>query len=334
MEEPNKNTMPNIIESNNNLPTSPNQLKHHTPKHNHYKLVITIMVSLIIILTGVILYLLFFPLAKSDNQTHTDDQLSQSCPEPTNCENHLQEEASVKEVVAKIHQSISDTMRANNQSSLDYDLYQIYDANVSYQPEGYLTGVPLTKSYGVTLDAKFYRLGQPGYDLVTNRTIYRTISNALLDAGFTDTGQEYTTASAASASGTFINPTTGIVCTVLLSGASCGYKTWYNQDTANLSNTLARVYEETTGKPAHYLVAQTQYIEDSPITPYQRIEVAMPGFGAAFYRVNPDAEWQYFTEGQSTPQCNEYNTEDLRKAFAGTSCFTDTTGEPMGTVQP
>lgn len=300
-------------------------------KGNPYKLAIVIMTIIIFALIAGILYLLFCPLAKPGGQNSGNSQDQPTCPEQTACEDTLKAETAVKEVVEKVRQSIVDVLQDNKQ--VGYQMLQTYDTGASYQPEGYITGVPLTKSYGTSLNADNIEVGQTLYNLIHNFTIYQTIEKTLVNAGFTNTNQQYTTASAASTSTTFVNQASGIICTAHLTGADCGYKTWYNEADAELSNKLAQIYKAATSNDAHYLVARVQDIKDSPIAPYQRIEVGMPGFAASFYRVSPDAEWQFFAEGQSAPQCSEYNTEDLRKAFAGTSCFPSTTG-PMETVQP
>jgi hypothetical protein len=52
-----------------------------------------------------------------------------------------------------------------------------------------------------------------------------------------------------------------------------------------------------------------------------------------FYRVSPEAEWQYFTATQGLMPCTNYNTEDIRNAFAGETCFDESNGETL-TVQP
>lgn len=72
-------------------------------------------------------------------------------------------------------------------------------------------------------------------------------------------------------------------------------------------------------------------IKNSQISPYQTLQVAIGGGYALFYRVSPDAEWQYFTGGQGPLSCSDYDTEDLRKAFAGDACFD---GQTESTVQP
>lgn len=41
---------------------------------------------------------------------------------------------------------------------------------------------------------------------------------------------------------------------------------------------------------------------------------------AAFYRANNNSNWRYFQTGSLDYDCKEYDTDDLRKAFAGFQC--------------
>lgn len=324
------------VDNNYKVETTPDgpvvYVREKPLKGNPYKLAIFILSIMVLALLAGVLYLLFCPPAQNSNPTPDDSQASTTCPEQTACEDTLKEETAVKDVVAKIRQAITDLLRENQQDISS--LFRVYDMGASYQPENSIVGVPLTKSYGVLLDVRNSAQNQPLYNLVYNyNTVYQTIERTLINAGFTNTNQEFTTASQGPGAISFTNQATGVICSVYPSSADCGYKTWYNQANAELSNTLAKVYQAATEKDAHYLVAEVKNIQDSPIAPYQRIEVAMPGFGAMFYRANPDAEWQFFTEGQDAPLCSAYDTEDLRKAFAGFSCHPSTPG-PMETVQP
>ena len=69
-------------------------------------------------------------------------------------------------------------------------------------------------------------------------------------------------------------------------------------------------------------------IKDSPISPYQNVSMKIkfsnkPDMTAYFYRVSPDSEWQFFkvAESKDISNCSSYNTQDLKNAFAGESCY-------------
>jgi hypothetical protein len=74
-------------------------------------------------------------------------------------------------------------------------------------------------------------------------------------------------------------------------------------------------------------------IENSPLTPYQRIKVdafsavndecdAPGGVEAWFYRVSPTAKWQFLGGGQEAFTCGTYGTIDAKKSFPDHYCYT------------
>ena len=79
--------------------------------------------------------------------------------------------------------------------------------------------------------------------------------------------------------------------------------------------------------------------KDSSVAPYQTLEGSIgtsriEGCGdvgkdltAMFYRVSPTAEWQFFSRIEDELPCGQYNTTDLKNAFADTKCFDQTTDE-------
>ncbi|MDR0887113.1 MAG: hypothetical protein LBM97_00220 [Candidatus Nomurabacteria bacterium] len=77
-------------------------------------------------------------------------------------------------------------------------------------------------------------------------------------------------------------------------------------------------------------------IKDSPIAPYQNtyIDAASLGIGGAameFYRVSPTSDWIFFRFAQGITDCEEYNSDELTRAFAGFPC-TDGSGETVTVI--
>ena len=106
---------------------------------------------------------------------------------------------------------------------------------------------------------------------------------------------------------------------------------WMTDAEKELVDKLETAYLNKTGKYPITLSGLESKIKNSQVSPYQTLQVAIGGGYALFYRVNPDAEWQYFAGGQAPLNCGDYNTEDLRKAFAGDVCYD---GQTESTVQP
>ncbi len=118
-----------------------------------------------------------------------------------------------------------------------------------------------------------------------------------------------------------------------------------NTTTANtalsLAEQLKNAYKNKEGKELSSINVAEQDIKNSTVSPYQtvvaNIVIDLGGnyttSPALFYRVSPNAEWQYFTLSQGQLPCSDYNTDDLKKAYAGETCFNETNGT-QSTVQP
>lgn len=108
--------------------------------------------------------------------------------------------------------------------------------------------------------------------------------------------------------------------------------TWLTEDDKALISELEAAYREKEGEyPIELNIGVAVKIRDSEYAPYQSFGAGVKGAVGLFYRTGPDAKWQFFTSVQGPLECSEYNTDDLRKAFAGDYCYN---GEERSTVQP
>lgn len=224
---------------------------------------------------------------------------------------------------AKI-QSVITGVRARMEEALGPVLTETEQGFIAYRPEGMLTAVPLEVTYGVGLsDDYLYGEQELDYTAMYAEEVFAGVERYLREAGFEATGERYGTWSGGVWPETYLDEQTGVLCVIdaMFVGIHCGYKEWYNRENAELSNNLAKAEMKVTGEDPWLTVANVEAIIDSEVSPYQRISAAKPGYGAMFYRVSPEAEWVYFTSGQAGPACSEFNTDDLRKAFAGLGCY-------------
>ena len=117
-------------------------------------------------------------------------------------------------------------------------------------------------------------------------------------------------------------------------------------ETLSLAEQLAKAYKSKTGKDYAFDNVTSADIKNSTVSPYQTLETyividsggSYTSSGALFYRTSPNAEWQFFslTSG-GTGLCSEYNTDDLKKAYAGKTCIIEgdaTSNGSYSTVQP
>ena len=106
---------------------------------------------------------------------------------------------------------------------------------------------------------------------------------------------------------------------------------WLTDAEKSLATELETAYYNKTGEYPRILGNLNSEIKNSQITPYQTLEVSVGGAAGLFYRTSPDSEWQYFTATQSILPCTAYDTDNLKKAYAGSICYE---GQTELTVQP
>ncbi len=319
-------------------PTEPNVSlsSHSSSKSSHSsKIIIAILIIIVLALAG---FLIYHFITTSHATTNQPDGSSSSSTTPADT-NIYQQEQAVLSVVNQIYDKATEIFNRGNQDDMGffsgvnpYTIYYNHDSSpVSYRPDNYIIGVPLDRAYGLSPNTSAIEYH---YDLYYNEASDQEMTDLITSLGFTVTDEIYTTASAGGPSSLYQNKSTGIVCSgSAFWNIACGHQDWYNKENANFSNDLAKVYEAATGESAHYLIAKIDGIKDSLISPYQTISVMMSGFGASFYRTSPESPWVFAFRGQDGPTCDEFNTQDLKNAFAGQTCW-DTSTNTDSEVQP
>lgn len=125
----------------------------------------------------------------------------------------------------------------------------------------------------------------------------------------------------------------GILCTYV-SGISCGYKGWIEEETITFVNELAEAYKDVRGDYPFFLNVQDPVIMNSRVEPYQNLAVMEADAVSVYYRESPDAKWKYFTGVQDYAACSDYNTPELKKAFAGDRCYDTANENTEAVVEP
>lgn len=106
-----------------------------------------------------------------------------------------------------------------------------------------------------------------------------------------------------------------------------------DEEAAMLAEITAVIAAHSGGEVSDYEVTlRDSGIEDSPYKPYQRIWVnvtqlnaATGGYLVQLWRKDKNSPWQYGLGLNGIPDCFEYDTDDMRKAFAGQECYADAT---------
>lgn len=107
---------------------------------------------------------------------------------------------------------------------------------------------------------------------------------------------------------------------------------WLTEEEAELAVKLEAAYHDKTGEYPRLFRDLDVKAENSEISPYQVLRVSMGWAQGLFYRTSSDGDWQYFATAQGPLKCIEYNTDDLKNAFAGEVCYNDESEESV--VQP
>lgn len=242
-------------------------------------------------------------------------------------ENGGEKEAQVKALIADFAEEVQEWVKVRNDygTELKPTVRFLYDTTglggiLEYRPEGMYISVVLDKSYGLDLDTN-----NPGYDDSATRDKFieafmglpDRIGMWLVERGFTkyNGDREY------------LNSETGIICA--LGGWSwpgialnCGNIAWINSETAEFSNEVAIKGGFPEGKTLD-LDPENLKIEDSQYAPYQTMQGGILGAAGLWYRVSPEADWKWFRGTQAILSCDEYNTEDLKRAYLGQACLNE-----------
>ena len=250
----------------------------------------------------------------------------------------LKQDAEVREIVEAVREVTARfmTVTLENEFVGEYqvslDFYREYNETFPvYQVDESMPYVVLNRSYGFGLFVPTFQsflTDQQFFELLNGEEYHVAVEELFTSKGF----------EAYAAGAEFLNRETGVVCNLPYGGSpthfACGHVDWYDRENAELAKELGKAYGDI-----EYMVFGKANVVDSEYAPYQRVEVgiwSVAGIGGAngmFYRTEPEAEWQYLTSLQTVPSCGEFDTEDLRKAFAGVGCFDEQT-EQNATVKP
>ena len=178
------------------------------------------------------------------------------------------------------------------------------------------------KAYGIVSWGSYYD-GAIADDVMQNAHTY--VEAFLASKGFIEDSYGYLSQKL------FYNSDSQTYCTVSESSfpfsMACSKETWISDEAKSLSLELAEIANFT------YVAADPSSITDSQVSPYQTITANGGGGALLFYRTSRDADWQFFKATQAILLCSDYNTEDLKNAYAGQMCYDETTGGNL-TVQP
>lgn len=115
----------------------------------------------------------------------------------------------------------------------------------------------------------------------------------------------------------FHNQQNDIYCRITTNPSSfvaCAKGDWIEEEHRKLIVELAQASGQSI------ISARLLDIEDSPVSPYQRLEASLINSVGLFYRQSPNSSWTFFKAVQMILDCDSFD-EEAAKAFAGTKCL-------------
>lgn len=233
-----------------------------------------------------------------------------------------EKEEQVKTLLADLADQIPDWFDIKNEvgNKLPPEIVKVYDMTdgfpIAYQPEGMKIAVPLERYYGLSVGPNAWGSTEMPHrdefiDVILSDLPGR-IETWLKERGFKQRDGRLE----------FMNDD-GMICALGGSypGAaiSCSWTTWFDAKTAEFSNRVALESGFPEGNTLS-LDPDNLDIKDSKNSPYQTMTGGVIGAVGLWYRVSPDAPWQWFRATQMALECEEYNTDDLKKAYEGEVC--------------
>lgn len=225
--------------------------------------------------------------------------------------------------MANEYKEVVDTLETLT-SNIDVYAY-IEDSDIlAYKPDGINAFVPIKLSLRKT---SVYGLGV--------KEKMSTLETNLANAGFSSIGDIPIRGSAGPQINGYLNPETNTICGAI-SSANYEYDTerdyisiecaktswtWLTEEDKATIKAFETAYYNTTNSYPFIMYDWDNEITNSEYAPYQNTWIGIGGAAGLFYRTSPEAEWQFFIATQGELGCNNFNTEDLKKAYLNTSCW-------------
>ena len=102
---------------------------------------------------------------------------------------------------------------------------------------------------------------------------------------------------------------------------ACADEGWISAENKELILKLAEAYKKKENRDVGYLGVDAKDVTVSSNGKYERVEAEEEDAVASFYRKKGDENWTYFTSRQAGPYCQEFNTAELKEAYAGEKCY-------------
>ena len=284
------------------------------PKKSHKKRNIIIAVAVLLLLTaGTIAAIMLFSAPKKDTAKKSTTDTTKPLDD-------------AQGIVTKINTAITDTSKdtyQNPQVSFTSPTSAQPAISPSYQVKGTDYYVVTNQAYGLNIQKTVDTNSETGVDTVFTQGIMDQVTATLVGNKYSKTtelasGVEY--------------QSDAVICTV--SGTesipmyvTCANKNAYAKVSSDVKP-LVTAYRASHSDSSSEDIFSAPAIKSSSVDGYQTASVGVAsrqGIGSAaalFYRKGTD-EWKFFNFAQAELNCSDYNTADLKAAFADQPCISD-----------
>jgi len=284
------------------------------PKKSHKKRNIIIAVAVLLLLTaGTVAAIMLFSAPKKDTAKKSTTDTTKPLDD-------------AQGIVTKINTAITDTSKdtyQNPQVSFTSPTSAQPAISPSYQVKGTDYYVVTNQAYGLNIQKTVDTNSETGVDTVFTQGIMDQVTATLVGNKYSKTtelasGVEY--------------QSDAVICTV--SGTesipmyvTCANKNAYAKVSSDVKP-LVTAYRASHSDSSSEDIFSAPAIKSSSVDGYQTASVGVAsrqGIGSAaalFYRKGTD-EWKFFNFAQAELNCSDYNTADLKAAFADQPCISD-----------
>jgi len=284
------------------------------PKKSHKKRnIIIAVVVLLLLAAGTIAAIMLFSAPKKDTAKKSTTDTTKPLDD-------------AQGIVTKINTAITDTSKdtyQNPQVSFTSPTSAQPAISPSYQVKGTDYYVVTNQAYGLNIQKTVDTNSETGVDTVFTQGIMDQVTATLVGNKYSKTtelasGVEY--------------QSDAVICTV--SGTesipmyvTCANKNAYAKVSSDVKP-LVTAYRASHSDRSSEDIFSAPTIKSSSVDGYQTASVGVAsrqGIGSAaalFYRKGTD-EWKFFNFAQAELNCSDYNTADLKAAFADQPCISD-----------
>ena len=219
----------------------------------------------------------------------------------------------------KILQDVINELITFGTSFGHFRLEKTYDSDVTYEFEkNYATN--LNGAYGLIFD-------------VENNTNYSTAlaSSGIVDKVMNSHGLKkisFNDPAVIGEGGIYYADDNGYICNYSSQSSpvriNCANSNWLTEEDKTFAKSLIdamKKSDDSKDDEMYYVSATLDDITKTADGKYEHVTASVAGAAALFYRNTDGGEWKHFMSTQQALSCNDYNTDELKAAFAGVDCY-------------